>query len=214
MALQRENQIGQQILNKVDQLIDIIYNAGMQEAGLEDPLFDQGCLVVRELFGLLEQIIGPRVEYMYEAVQELIKQRLPDQRLLNEFGDFFEMLDQMLNHARISHQPLCQGAPVLEPCAPELRDDLSKALSLLFPSERIIRNFRLQGVILAYYMPSQKLAVDNGDANKDDEKVRREYLCRYQGITLLTVNTQECSGYRDICRIIRRKLPKYFQKGC
>ena len=95
MSISNEKMLGEQILAKIDHLIESLVAAKLRNPQDARQSFDEGCQLVAHLFDLLEQFIGPHPEYVETAVKELVNQRIPDQRLLNGFSDFNTLLDEM-----------------------------------------------------------------------------------------------------------------------
>lgn len=70
--------LGMKVLAKIDLLIEVISIIGKNKNGEKEDYFLQGCDLVKELRQLLVQMIGPRDDYIKDAIEELIIQRLPD----------------------------------------------------------------------------------------------------------------------------------------
>ncbi len=190
-----DNMIGKQIVTKIDALIDVITSVSLQNRESRDELFRQGCDLVRDVSVLLEKFLGTSEYYIKQAIQELVKQRLPDNESLVE--DFFDILEEMLSFT--THRS-AESSSLTAP-----RDDLQRALSFLFPNAKIIRNCRFRGVDLEYYIPSCKLAVVNA-AKEKSVQARKDYICQSHGIQLVRVDPQKLTGYREIARYIKREL--------
>lgn len=192
------NMIGKQIVTKIDALIDVITAVSLQNTEGSEESFRQGCDLVREISVLLEKFLGTSEYYIKQAVQELVKQRLPDNGALVE--DFFDILEEMLSFEKPRSVEPSSGNIAFTAC-----DDLQRALIFLFPNAKIIRNCRFRGIDLEYYIPSCKLAVVN-TAKEKSLQARKDYICQSHGIQLIRVDPQKLTGYREIARYIKRKL--------
>ncbi|HHW42000.1 MAG TPA: hypothetical protein GXX19_12815 [Syntrophomonadaceae bacterium] len=196
------NMIGKQIVTKIDALIDVIMSVSLQNKESREELYRRGCDLIREVSVLLEKFLGTSEYYIKQAIQELVKQRLPVNESLVE--DFFDILEKMLFYeAPLSAESTSGKISFTATC-----DDLQRALSFLFPNTRIIKNCRFQGVDLEYYIPSCKLAVVNA-AKEKCLQARKDYICKSHGIQLIRVDPQKLTGYREIIRHIKRELRQF-----
>ena len=146
----------------------------------------------------------PHPEYVETAVKELVNQRIPDQRLVNGFSDFNTLLDEMckrVGSGDLKAQPDEQNgdAEVLVS-----KDQVERALDLLYPRETVRKRYRYNGVYFDYYLPSQMIAVEETGCQKA-ENALKEFLCRRDGIRVATVD-HGLPGYREIARQIKRQL--------
>lgn len=203
MSLPGDQMIGHRIISKVDGLIEVITAANMQSSEEQrQELVDRGCLLTGEIISLLVKIIGQNNNYLHEALKELVKQRVSGQGLLADgfFETFEEMHDQAVGKTKVE-TPAKQvtTTPV---------DDLQRALLLLFPLAKIVKNHKLYGVDLNYFIPSLKLAIIDTATEKDFEQARRDFLFRRDGIQVIRLDAQSAIGYREIARNIKRQLYK------
>jgi hypothetical protein len=202
--LSEEKVIGQQILTNVDRLIETVIATGLKDQEEYRQKFDLGCRLVMEIYNLLEQIIGPQSEYLERAVKEMVAQRIPDQRLLNGFSDFYELLDRMCQHASARNMELGDQSREEGGAAQSDKDEVERALGLLFPDTEVIRGHRDHGISFAYYLPALKIAVAETGAWEKGGALK-EYQCRRDGIRVVFVD-KSMAGYREIARQIRRRL--------
>ncbi len=189
---------------KIDHLIESLIAAKLRSPQEARQSFDEGCQLVATLFDLLEQFIGPHPEYVETAVKELVNQRIPDQRLVNGFSDFNTLLDEMckrVGSGDLKAQPDEQNgdAEVLVS-----KDQVERALDLLYPRETVRKRYRYNGVYFDYFLPSQMIAVEETGCQKA-ENALKEFLCRRDGIRVATVD-HGLPGYREIARQIKRQL--------
>lgn len=201
LSIPEEKIIGEQILTDIDQLIEAVIAAGLQNQQDASQAFDGGCRLVAELYALLEKIIGHHPEYMETAVKELVVQRIPDQGLLGT--EFNALLDEMCRRIDQGDSEHChESRKGVE--APYARDKVERAIGLLFPREAVLKQQRYNGVYFEYYIPSLKIAVEESVC-RGPENAFREFLCRRDGIRVVTVNGGTAS-YREIARQIKRQL--------
>lgn len=205
MAISNEKMIGQQILARIDHLIEVVFATGHKNPPEAQQAYDEGCHIIAELFNLLEQIIGPQKEYINTAIKELVAQRIPDQRLLNSFDDFHALLDQMCQRVDSSNNMVqdTDYAAVAE--VPVGREKVELALDLIFPHETILKKHRYHGIYFDYYLPTLKIAIEEDEYRRETEKALREFLCRRDGIRVVSVDNN-IYGYREIARQIKRQL--------
>ncbi len=199
--IQQEGQLlGKKVLAKIDLLIEVISIIGNNKIGEKDDYFLQACDLVKELRQLLGQLIGPRDDYIKEAIKELIIQRLPDKDMLASLDvDLPELLNSMYHSDQLSLPKTVQRVEVRD------EDPLRKAINYLFPQYKVINNYRKLGCLFKYYIPSLKLAIDNIEEGSTDS-VRKECICRQSGIKFVAIPVKEMSCSREIIRKIKRSL--------
>jgi|GEM_PF-1067971 hypothetical protein len=204
MSISNEKMLGEQILAKIDHLIESLVAAQLRNPQDARQSFNEGCQLVAQLFDLLGQFIGPHPEYMETAVKELVNQRIPDQRLLNGFSGFNTLLDEMCKHAGSSDLTARQNGRDADAAGVVSKDRVERALDLLFPRETIWKRHRYNGIYFDYYLPSLKIAVEESGYQRT-ENALKEFLCRRDGIRVATLNNS-LTGYREIARQIKRQL--------
>ncbi len=208
MPLPNEKVIGEQILTKIDQLIEVIIAATLKNKDDRQKLLEQGYVVTGELLRLLVQLLGPREDYLYTAVKELVRQRLPDQRLLNGFGDFYDLLEEIYQKALRIDETLGEEREKIQPVHERgPTNKIERALAFLFPRVRIFKNHWYKGVNFEYFLPFLKLAVEDINWDRSADCIRKEFLCRKYGIQLLRLDSKKASGYREMARMIKRRVP-------
>ncbi len=204
MSLAEERIIGQQILADVDQLIETVFAAGLREQDEYKQEFESGCRLVMEIYSLLEQIIGQGSEYLEAAIKELVKQRIPDQKLLDGFVDFDALFERMCRHASGMLAESGSSSRHGGAGSEAARDNVERALDLLFPRAEIVRRPRYNGISFAYYLPVQKIAVDEG-GSREKGRALKDLQCRREGIRMVSVD-KSMSSFREIARHIQRQL--------
>lgn len=199
--IQQEGQLlGKKVIAKIDLLIEVLSILGNNKIVEKEDYFLQACDLVEELRQLLVQLIGPRDDYIKEAIKELIMQRLPDKDMLASLDvDLSELLDNMYNGDQSSSPKTVQRVE------PRDEDPLRKAINYLFPQYKVINNYRKLGCLFKYYIPSLKLAIDDLEEGSKDF-VRKECICRQAGINFVAIPVKEMSCSREIMRKIKRTL--------
>jgi hypothetical protein len=204
MSISNEKMLGEQILATIDLLIESLIAAELRSPQEARQSFDEGCQMVAQLFGLVEQLIGPHPEYVVAAVKELVNQRIPDQRLLNGFGSFHTFLDEMCKYVSNSGLKAQYSQHDADTGVPISKDKVERALDLLFPRQTVWKHHRYNGIYFDYYIPSLKIALDESGSQRA-ENALKDYLCRRDGIRVATVD-HSLPGYREIARQIKRQL--------
>lgn len=205
MSLTDEKVIGQKILERIDRLVEVVIAAKLKNPQVAEQAFLESCQIVEELFGLLAQIIGRQNDYLTTAVKELVTQRIPDQRLLNGI-DLQSVLEEICQRVRENSAAAWQDGDYPEEAVPYIiRDQVERALGMLYPHQTILRKHRHNGIYFEYFLPSQKIAVDENSSSKDEENTLREFICRKDGIKFVAVD-KSVAGYREIARQIKRQL--------
>jgi len=199
--IQQEGQLlGKKVIAKIDLLIEVLSILGNNRIAKKEDYFLQACDLVKELRQLLEQLIGPRDDYIKEAIKELIMQRLPDRDMLSNLDvDLAELINDMYD----KKQPSLPKT--IKRVEPRDEDPLRKAINYLFPQYKVINNYRKLGCLFKYYIPSLKLAIDTIEEGSTDS-VRKEWVCRQSGINLVAIPVKEMSCSREIIRKIKRTL--------
>lgn len=201
MAMPGDNMVGKMIILKVDELVEVLTEIVLSGGRDVSEYQQEGLSLLRELNKMLEKVLGPQQKYLYQAVKELVIQRLPEKSSLKE--EICNHLQELLRSAGSVHLDKSEGKPQAHDI---LKDDTQKALALLFPYEGIIRDYCLKGCHLDYYLPAYKVAVVDNSNTRVKERARREYICQSEGIKLISIDKGKCSGYRELARVIRRQM--------
>lgn len=204
MSSSDRKRIGEHIVDRVDALVNLIMLKSHEKEERE-ALLSKGHGLVQELSALLEKFLGPDNQYVPQAIRELVKQRLSvDESQVT--GDFFEILEEMISLKEVVPSASLSRKLMLNASPQNLgSDSLQRAITFLFPEAEILKNYRLCGVNLEYYLPSCGIAVVD-EAKENGSHALKEYLCKSRGIQLIRLNTQKLNGYREIARYIKWKL--------
>lgn len=206
-----EKKIGELIVGKIDSLIYLIKKAVLLGGDDRKRLISEGYNVVQDLALLLGKVLGDNSEFTVPAIRELLRQRLAGDTSGIDKG-IFEILEEMLSwcESRAAERTI-SSAGTTRVCLAMSSDDnsscdeLQKAIFYLFPGMKVLRNHRLFGVSLEYYVPALNIAVID-DANGKGSQEIKSFICKNYGIRLIRVNTRELNGYREIARYIKRRL--------
>lgn len=181
MSISNEKILGEQILARIDRLIEVLIAVELKDPQDARQSFEEGRRLVTQLYNLLEQFIGPHHEYKESAVKELVTQRIPDHRLLKGFSGFNRVLDEMCKEAGINDLKTPDHEDAPDTAATTNKDRVESALNLLFPHETIWKRHRYNGVYFDYYLPFLKIAVEESGYQQRTENVLKEFLCRKDG---------------------------------
>ncbi|HHV34639.1 MAG TPA: hypothetical protein GXX59_03560 [Syntrophomonadaceae bacterium] len=186
--------LGKEILAKTDMLIEVILSVELSDGKEKEIYQEQGAALVKEISGLLEKMIGPREEYIRDALKELVAQRMPDNVSNSIDDEYFKCLYQ-------------SGDSQVEPQVVHYTiDPLQRAINHLFSQFNIIKNYRYQGCIFSYYIPSLKIAIDDCSRSPCTNPVLKKYICRQIGINYVSISSHEVPCSREIIREIKRRL--------
>ena len=205
MSISNEKVLGEQILARIDRLIEVLIAVELKDPQDARQSFEEGRRLVAQLYDLLEQFIGPHHEYMESAVKELVTQRIPDRRLLQGFSDFTNSWTRCASRQATMILKTQDHEDAPDAAAPTGKDKVERALNLLFPRETIWKRHRYNGVYFDYYLPFLKIAVEEGGYQQGTENALKEFLCRRDGIRIAMVDNS-LAGYREIARQIKRQL--------
>jgi hypothetical protein len=200
MQLNERHMLEKAILAKIDLLIEIISSMELCEDHEQEELKKRGSALIIELRDLLAQLIGPEEGYVHNAIVELISQRMPGHDVENRLEDLMELVDRERRNEQEYQQEEDNVGPISPP------DPLQKAVNFLFSQCKVLKNYRYQGLLFSYYIPSLKVAVDNCAELRAAESARKEYVCRKAEIRLISLNCPQLSCSRGIIREIKRGL--------
>ncbi|NLC76287.1 MAG: hypothetical protein GX750_01495 [Clostridia bacterium] len=123
--LQRKEQLEleRQILNKTDLLIELAMETSMLVGEERERKLENGIQIVCEMASLLQEYLGGHPEHFETLLGELTRQKLPDENVLQSFGDFNLVLDTAIKKGLERYLNMDQEVPDPEP-VPEPRQDL------------------------------------------------------------------------------------------
>ncbi|AFM41878.1 hypothetical protein Desaci_2968 [Desulfosporosinus acidiphilus SJ4] len=81
----------------IDQIIERIFTVCLLKGLDAETEFNKGCQIVAKLTSLLQSIALFPAEYLEDGVKQLIEQRLPDARIINNFESFDDIKKRMLS---------------------------------------------------------------------------------------------------------------------
>ncbi|TDA64529.1 MAG: hypothetical protein D9V47_13945 [Clostridia bacterium] len=256
---------------RVLEAVDKFIQAAMAITLLEDTGREAEIAKARQTLQELRELVLPflegRTDLVTEMLQQLVMQRLPAAKVLEGFGDFKDIVEELLAGTAAEHpdaaltggeapeaggesgaggmagEPSVLQKPGEDPGTqagdlapgggggeawaaagvakgahresspagvgdgarpgPASEDPVIRSLRQVFPDERVVKNYVLRGVTLSYYLPGQDLAVEIA-GEKDRDAERKAYLCRQQGIRLVTVSRRQAAYWRELGRCIQR----------
>lgn len=92
----REKEIERQIIHLTDHLIQACMSAGLLEDDIREHHVKQTANIVLKLSSLLMEVLPGREDYLYNLIQQLTAQRLPDKRVMESFSSFRNDLDAII----------------------------------------------------------------------------------------------------------------------
>lgn len=225
-------QIERALLEQIDQLIE----CGIEVSGLEtdkrELAIKRGQELVCRILSLLTQIFFGPSDYYETILKQLVGQRLPSTQVLDSFGDFSNLLNEMIV-AGIAHytggQQLDYGEewtdqsqvvrtnPVNEEvkaeqiynseetATEETLSPLGRSLRILFPHSQILTNKPFQGTVFEYFLPDQRLAVELNLPVRRESDRRKLLVCAQSGIGLVRINPEDAGHHKQVQREIRRQ---------
>lgn len=202
MGLSNEHLLSQQILMKLEHLVELIITINLANADEKEELLKRCQLAVDELKGLLQQIIGPHEDYLKTAVKELLLQRLPDREMM----EAVEEMDLLCGSS--DHPEKTDPEQVTWFRSPSGRNlnILEQGLYFLFPRAKVYRNYKYKGFCFDYYLPAVKLALEEG-SQKRNVDVLKKFFCKKEGIRLVCLDLRGVTSSREVARLIKKQLP-------
>lgn len=260
MAASRKEE--RRVLEAVDRFIQAAMAISLLEGEGRETEAAKAGQMLQELREIVLPFLEGRTDLVTEMVGQLVMQRLPSPKVLEGFGDFKSVLEELLASAAEEHPDAVptgsevpgigpeqailrepgedtltpSGPPTSEEVGreartaagggdgghretsipgvqggvspePEPEDPVVRSLRHVFPGERVAKNYALRGVTLAYYLPGRDLALEvAGEVDRQVE--RKAYLCREQGILLVTVSPRQAAYWRELARCLRRARNK------
>jgi len=206
------------ILNKVDELIQLIIELSSQENNYSI-LKEKAIEKTLEIIPLILHFLDGNLTHIEPMLYQLIKEKLPNTTIISSFGKFQEELNILLKEVMViflkNPQYYLDYAEKIteknevknildEDCFlnSDLQNNLQTSVFKAFPSEKIIFNYPIRGQNLDVYLPQLNLALISTKNNKSFIKL--EYLCKKQRIHLLQVPEEIENDPRRLIRFIKR----------
>lgn len=92
----REKEIERRIINLTDHLVQSCMSASLLEDDVRVHHVRQSANTVFEISSLLMEVLPGRENYLYNLLQQLTAQRLPNKRVMDSFGSFWSDLDAII----------------------------------------------------------------------------------------------------------------------
>lgn len=198
------------ILNKVDELIEILISLSNKDADYEKKF--QICLdKTEEIIPLVLQLIDGNRNLVVPMLHQLIMEKLPDARIISSFGGLQEEVNNLLNKTKEKYEIRERKKPPQSDMDYEMSSDISpqkglhKEVQKAYPGLDIFANYRMGGVFVDIYIPTLKLALIT-DSKKNNSVLK--FYCQENNIQLIEIPTEYTDDYRRISRFIRQKQIK------
>jgi len=191
------------ILQKVDQLIDIIIEVSSAKENYAS-LKNEAIKKALELIPLLLYFLEGNIIHVESMFYQLIMEKLPDPRIFTSFGNFQQELNIIIKEAIITFQKSPEHYIIEDDNhSPEvLRNSLQSTVFKAFPALKVLFNYQIRGQTLEAYIPSLKIAFIS--ENKKSSFVKLNYLCKKLGIRLIQVPKEISGDHRRLIRFIKR----------
>lgn len=88
--------IEQALLTEIDQLIECGIDASQADDDQREEILAEGQEMVQRILGLLTQIFFGPGEYYETILKQLVGQKLPNSHVLASFGDFSDVLEELI----------------------------------------------------------------------------------------------------------------------
>jgi len=196
------------ILNKIDELIEILIELSKHEEGYEKQI--ESCFEkTEEIIPLVLQLIGGNNSLVVPMLYQLIMEKLPDARIISSFGSLQEEVTRLLDQVKAkydNHNNKTSNKDNDEKYEEmdTKTDGNSLYLELLkaFPGYEILSNYRMGGVFVDYFIPALKIALLT-DSNKPSSVFN--LYCQEKNIKLIQLPKEITKDYRKISRFVRQK---------
>jgi hypothetical protein len=235
-----------EILDLVEQIIELTIKINEIEQKFQNTHIQNILKLICTLSSKLSSFLDGKDEYVPELLREIIKQKIPDDRLLSVFPSFSSQLNYMIEQGIHMYQALpdCVNSDENIPLRVNLRennleqedlineeiaskevnpyaidseaeticknnievDEIAESIQKILPDYTLIKNCKIHGSQLEYFLPEINLAIEQENTNKSAQTSRiwKDYHCSKSGITLLRLPKEEITSYRN--------LSKYFKK--
>ncbi|MDK2821368.1 MAG: hypothetical protein PWP31_1333 [Clostridia bacterium] len=99
----RSNQLENDILQRVDELIQCVISIGSNEDIDREEELNRGIKMVKEMGDMLLEVLEGREQHLQALLEQLVSQRLPDRRILKSFGNFSQDIQQIISQGVASY---------------------------------------------------------------------------------------------------------------
>jgi len=128
----RNNRLESKILQKVDELIKLTLEAGINNKEEREKQLEKGIALVQEMGDLLLKVLEGRNEHLQALLEQLVSQRLPERRILQSFGNFPHDIQYVIENGVMKYLDNKEGTSNNEGTS----DEVEKKATTCRPSER------------------------------------------------------------------------------
>jgi len=192
----------QKVLKLCDQLIEKVIAVDVTEGEERDRSLKEAQALFAALLKELENYLQGKEHLLENLAREVIKQKLPDPRVLESFPEFGHNLERIMAEG---FRALGENDAPVRPEEPEqdlAADPLELALKDVFSGEPLQTNFEVNHAIIPYYLPQLGMAVMVRPQDQTAEILVRQ--CRQKGIRLVYIEPGDLNNPRRLRRILRQ----------
>lgn len=196
------------ILNKVDELIEILISLSKKE-GDQERLFEKCYEKTEEIVPLVFHLIDGNNSLLVPMLYQLIMEKLPDARIISSFGSLQEEVNRLLSKIKEKYDNTDYNSNV-QTTNNENRKSVNNTtekglyfeVSKAFPGFDIFPDYRICGEIVDVFIPDLKLVLIK-DINKHSSVLK--FYCQDHNLQLIQIPKEFFNDYRKILRFIRQK---------
>ncbi len=167
------NEVEKNILANIDDLIKIIIQMSQLEKEDFNKYLPQAEDLINKTNLLLKQLLKRNDLPLVQIYKQLIAQKLPHPKLQKCFGNLEPTLEAIFalpvfnEHLKKQPQTNIREVSTIHPLTQintsskksEIKINLDKFITALYPKEKILKNYSFRSVKLDYFLPERKLAV-------------------------------------------------------
>ncbi len=224
-----KKELEKNILEKTDKLVDSIINSS--DDNDRSIKYKNAIINVKDLAKLTVKLIENE-DHLENMLKQLISQKLPDKKILNSFGDFSKDIDYIIacglkEYKQDTADKKLVNINYLNNVAPvkiyiknnsfrkankntkknEITSADLKALRLLFPTEKIISNYKVHGTIINYILPQKQLAVVISNKHQKKYQGLLSFWCKNNNIKLIKLLPEEIYNIK----VLKKKLNTFYK---
>lgn len=251
MQSEEKKNLEKEIIKITEQVIESVIKTSKSIDRKEE--FGQNIELVSCLACKLSLYLDGQDDYVPIFLQQIIQQKMPDNRILTDFPQFSASLQKVIEEGikKFHSKPEQKQTTFNETCSTNIAldsveintsengeqttvhpitkhidqhlmniktdtneiivqpDELEIYLRSHFRDLTLLKNYKLHGVRLAYYLPELKLAVEKDkDRETNKSNVWKEYYCRKADIKLLKVQKEKLINYKAFSKFIKKHALK------
>ena len=210
-------EIEKNILGNIDNLIQIIIQMSQLEKEDFNKHLPQAETLINKTNLLLKQLLQRNELPLEQIYRQLIAQKLPPPKLQKCFGNLEPTLEAIFALPIFHNQPKKQPQTNISEVSTihphtkintsskksEVKINLDKFITALYPQEKIIKNYSFRSIKLDYFLPKRKLAI-----LLTPLYYRRTFslnlLTHHEGIQLIEISPQDLGSPQ----LLYQKFPR------